>query len=749
MALFCITIAYFLGILSGLYWKQSIAFFVVLFFFLSFFLPKRKYIFIFIFCSLFSYVQIRNLENSFDKKYKGIEEVYVVGTIIEDPKEQEYAVCYTVKVESVNHDVSYANTYLLVKVKKEKEEQFYSYGNKISFTGTLEEASGQRNEGGFNYKQYLKTKKIYGIVTTRKKQIQLEKESNVNVFLKMVNISTNQIKRQINKLLPQEEASLLQGLLIGNKEALEEEIQEAFRKSNLSHMLAVSGAHVSYVSMGISFLLAKSQIGKRKSKWITILLLLFFMLLTGKTSSVSRACYMAIYLLVASLCHKRVPILASICFSMLLLLVSNPYCIFDIGFQLSYGGTLGIIILYPVFKKKRNMPKKGIEKIKDNIFLTLSANVILFPILLFHFNTISLTFLISNLLAAPIMGILVIFGFVLVFLSFFFFPLAKLGAIPLRFLLKVFLQIALFTSKLPCSQILLPTPKIHWILFYYCVFAIFLLKRKQKKKIEGKKVLAICLILSIGVLAYRQIPTTFQIHFIDVGQGDSTFIITPKKRTILIDGGGSEDFDVGEKILIPYLLDKGITNLQYVFISHLDSDHVKGIFRVLEKLKVENVILSKQIENSQNYEILQKIVKKKKLKVIFVKKGDEILLEPEIKLKILWPEEEQIQENALNNNSIVAKLEYRQFSFLLTGDIEQIAEEKLIEEYKNTNLLEATLLKVAHHGSKTSSTQAFLEQVKPKLALLGVGKKNTFGHPSQIVLERLEKERNASISNRS
>lgn len=122
-----------------------------------------------------------------------------------------------------------------------------------------------------------------------------------------------------------------------------------------------------------------------------------------------------------------------------------------------------------------------------------------------------------------------------------------------------------------------------------------------------------------------------------------------------------------------------------------------------------------------------------------LRSGDELKIEKDLKIQILWPKEEQIQENILNNNSIVAKLIYRNFSMLLTGDIEAVAEEEILKEYKNLNILNSTILKVAHHGSKSSSTQNFIEKVNPKIALIGVGKNNTFGHPNEGVIERLEK----------
>ena len=208
----------------------------------------------------------------------------------------------------------------------------------------------------------------------------------------------------------------------------------------------------------------------------------------------------------------------------------------------------------------------------------------------------------------------------------------------------------------------------------------------------------------------------------------------------MVDGNNKEtEFDVGKEILVPYLLARKISKIDYIIISHFDSDHVGGILTVMEELKVGKVIISKQGEESDNYKMFKEIIKKKRIKVQIVEKGDRINIEKELYFDILWPTSELISENVLNNNSIVCKLNYKEFSMLFTGDIEQIAEETILKEYKNNlQILNSKVLKVAHHGSKTSSIQEFIELVSPKIALIGVGKDNTFGHPNKEVLEKIK-----------
>jgi competence protein ComEC len=190
------------------------------------------------------------------------------------------------------------------------------------------------------------------------------------------------------------------------------------------------------------------------------------------------------------------------------------------------------------------------------------------------------------------------------------------------------------------------------------------------------------------------------------------------------------------------LLDRGYTKLDYIIISHFDQDHVGGILSILEEIKVEKIIISKQIENSENYEKFKEIIKHNNIKVIVVNKRDVINIEKDLYINILWPNNsELINENALNNNSIVCKIHYNSFSMLFTGDIEECAEKQILEEYKNNlKTLNSNILKVAHHGSKTSSTSDFIETVKPEVALIGVGKNNKFGHPNEEVIKNLKKQ---------
>ena len=187
-----------------------------------------------------------------------------------------------------------------------------------------------------------------------------------------------------------------------------------------------------------------------------------------------------------------------------------------------------------------------------------------------------------------------------------------------------------------------------------------------------------------------------------------------------------------------HLLSQGKTQIEGLILTHFDEDHVGGLYYILNEIKVKKVCISKQYESTENYKKFLKIAKEKNIEVIVLKINDILEIEKDVKFQVLFPEENLIQENSTNNNALVIKLIYRDFKMLFTGDIEKIAEQKMVNLYKNTNILESDILKVAHHGSKTSTTQEFLNLVNPKIALIGVGEDNRFGHPSNEVVNLLE-----------
>ena len=726
---------------------------------------NRKVVLCFSIFSIISNSIVIYQNQKYDNKYTNEEKIIGEAIVLSNKQEKEYNNVYKIK---------YEDTYLYLKIDKKLIKDL-KYGDKIRFSGEFIEATKQRNYGGFNYKQYLKTLKIYGSIKVE--EIEVIASNQTNLFFRITNEIAFNIKQKIDSFMKKEDAAILKGLLLGDTTEIADEIQENFRISSISHILAVSGMHVTYVIIGIKMLF-ESHLGKRKTKFIIIIFLILYTFITGFSPSIVRASVMGILLVGAEILHRKNDIWNSIAISLLLILFYNPFLIMNVGLQFSYLGTIGIIVFHKnILKLLKDIKTKNkkwkyqynkkiikfINKVKEVLAVSISAQLTILPVMIYHFNLLGIYFFITNLLVSVIIGPIIMLGAIAIFFSIFLFPIAQILGVILEILIKSLIVISNF-SKIPFSKIYVATPKIYDIILYFILIFLFNLlytlyhsKELNRTQMRARNLIAlirykvfmnrgkykkIIFILVFIIIFISITPKKLNIHFVDVGQGDCTFIVTPRKQTILIDGGGStsKEYDVGKNTLLPYVLDRGYTKLDYIFISHFDQDHVAGILTILEELKVETVIIPKQEENTENYQKFLELIKEKRIKVNIVKKGDRVNIEKNVYFDILWPEKEQIKENVINNNATVMKMYYGIFSILFTGDIEEKAEEKILKVYEGKErLLNANILKVAHHGSKTSTTEKFLKWVNPKAALIGVGENNLFKHPSEKTIENLRR----------
>ena len=668
----------------------------------------------------------------------------------------------------------------LLDVKKKDYSKELEYGDCIAFNATYNKPNGQRNYGGYDYSLYLKTQNIYG--TFEGSQIELRSKNKGSSIGKGIISFKEYIKSILKANLDENEAELCIGLVIGDRTNLAEDIQADFKTSNLTHMLAVSGSHFVYIILAVTYI-NKFLKRKRLGQILMLIVIVLFMNLTGNTGSVVRSGIMASLGVVASIIHRKSDIWNNMAIAMLIQIILNPYIIFDVGVQLSYGGVIGIVAFNKIVtnqieqlsnkirEKFANLIKEKNEKneiikiqnyedkkeiankswnlwesicnyIKESISVTISANIVIIPIMMYTFNTISLSFVISNLIAGAILGIIVLYAFALIFLYIVLHKFISPLFIILNIMLKMLISIAHICSLIPFSKIYVVTPNVVLIILFYLF--LHLLVKKQNSMILSKKTIAFFTIAIVILNFIYPVITSkrdnLEINFIDVGQGDST-LIRVSNKTILIDGGGSsygETFDVGEQTLFPYLLDRGIKTIDYVIVSHFDSDHCQGLNFVMKNMKVKSAIISSLGQESNEYDTFINLAQKQETNLIFVKKGDIIKI-GDCTIKILYPDNEPITDNEKNNNALVFKFMWKNISILFTGDIEEKAENKILNLYEDdSEELRATILKVAHHGSKTSSTKQLLEAVNPKIALIGVGEDNNFGHPNSGVLDRID-----------
>ena len=506
-----ILIGAIIGIIYGLYLKIGMALTVTLLGLLLFLIQKdkkklicflykrRKIILIFFISTIISILYTISVNNKYEKFYNKIpENIRTIATVVGEAKETEYYYSYEIKINQKR---------FIMYVKKNNPEKL-KYGMEIILEGKYIEPTEDRNYKGFNYKEYLKTKKIYGSFKAEK--ISVIKENNVNFILRISNNTRNKVIEIAKKILPKETSSLLIGILIGERQYISEDITENFSKSSLSHILAISGSHISYIIIGITFILTKSRTSKKGMYIITILSLIFFIFITNFSSSVIRACIMGIIVLFAKIVYRKPDILTSISVSLLIILIDNPFAIKDIGLQLSYLGTIGIVYLNkPIANFLEKYMKKKIAKI---LAITISAQIMVLPVTVINFNNISTVFIISNIIAAPLTGGIILLGYANVLIGVISLDIAKVIAIITHSLVQLLIWTAEFTAKIPYSSITTITPHLITVIYYY-IFIYAILRKKLVKKAS-----IIFLILIICITSIDIIPKKFKIHFVDVGQ---------------------------------------------------------------------------------------------------------------------------------------------------------------------------------------------------------------------------------------
>ena len=678
---------------------------------------------------------------------------------------------YKGKVEIIDIDGKYYVGKLLNVNPKKKvllknnKESLLKPGDVIIINSEIEFAQSSRNYGGFNYRRYLYSKKIYGIIEIQNyKKIDVRKD--IYYYLGNVRLKCFEI---LDDEYDTKERSFLKSILLGYKNDLEEDIKEDFRKSSLSHIIAISGMHISYVMIFLETLFKMTSLHKKVKNIIEAGILMIFMIFIGMTPSCVRACLMFSYALLGKSIDRKPNHYIGMLLSLVIIVGLNVYNIFNIGLWLSFLSTLGIICLSRLINRMliRKIGKDKMQYFTECFSVSFASQLFIFPITIKSYNSFSSSFFIPNFLVSIFIGPTIILGYMSILLSIIR-PVSTLIVLVEKILISIILSIAKYGGKLPFSSNQIITP--NWIIIIVYYFIVMLILRYSYKNRIGfiriilrnpikafslHKKLPIKIVISftiIVIITSQVLPMnnrTLKIYFIDVGQGDSCLIKTPQNKTILIDGGdgGGDKYDYGKNVLFPYLMDRRIRKLDYIIISHFDSDHIGGLFYIIENMRVENAIISVQGEISENLIKLQNIVQKKHIKVLTKQKGEVIQIENDICIDFLWPNStELLEENVLNNNSIVCKLKYNSFTMLFTGDIEEIAEKQILQEYgENTKLLKSTILKVAHHGSRTSSTEEFLKAVTPQIALIGVGEKNKFGHPNDEVIKRLEALRSKNI----
>lgn len=624
------------------------------------------------------------------------------------------------------------------------EGSLFQYGDLIKAKVTLQEPALPGNFGELNYREYLARQKVFVTGNINIDSVELISTGNkLDLISPSLNYVKNKIGQNIAILYGTPHSFLIKAIILGERTEIPSEWELIFQDAGIMHILAISGLHVGIITAVLFFIFRLLPFFRRKRGWsliITISFLLGYATLTGFRPSVARAVLMFIALLIASYINRPYHLYNSLYLAALLLLIYQPLLLLDAGFLLSFTVTFFIIFLYPVIEKKLKFLPYYISK---PLAVSMAAWLGMAPLSAYYFYKISYIALLSNLLIVPFLTIILVLGIISIIISLIFFPIAVFFALVNKVFLDFFLLICHQFSSLPLAYQYIAQPQPYQIVFYYCFLILigYTLTIWIHLDVSKKRRLFWLLTIMTTTFLFIQLiflPPFLAIHFINVGQGDSILIQTPYQQNILIDGGGTpfSDFDIGRQIVLPYMRRLGIDRIDLMFLSHPDLDHLEGLLPVLREMKIDMVIDSGiNVQQDSYLEFLSLIKTNPKIFYYQAQAGDIIRLAPDLEIIVLNSLNPFIygQENNFNNHSIVLKLLYKNISFLFTGDIEEKIEVKLLSW---DDFLKSDILKVAHHGSITSSSAVFMEKVQPEVAVISVGK-NNFNHPHPEVTERL------------
>ncbi len=677
----------------------------------------------------------------------------VKAEIIEDVKFSEKSISFFANVICITDETGTIKTLEKVRFLKYIDEQAeinefkkLKLGDIICVKTEITLPKPAMNSGGFDYADYLKTENVFFQCDIDDAEIEIVDHINRPIVHSWAKFRKKCIGF-INDTFPAKEGAVLKAFVTGDSSSVSDDVEKSFKNSGLSHVLAVSGLHVSvFISLVVS-LLRLFNISKRKEMLFAVVAAFFFVFFTGASVSALRAGILAVFSLIAKLIYRKSDSLTTLSLAAFILALINPLTVYSASFMLSFAATAGILMFYNTismfFRKiykildEKSIAFKISRNVCDSFAVGLSAQILVTPLLVYLFSSFSVMSIISTMLVTPFLQFLLAGGILFIAASFINSTLALPFGGLVYMLAKLLLQISDFFGNFSFSKVLFGEITPFLLLMYgvFILLTISLLKKYKAAYITS--IVSLAILSSVGLINKAINYDTAQVSFINVGQGDCALFKAPGDCDILIDAGGyAESNNTGEYITAPYLIKNGVTDIEYVIISHIHKDHIVGLYGLLDKLKIDNLIIPYgQLDTDDGKEIIKK-AKEKNVNVICFTTGDEIKINDKIRFLVLSPDENQGKfANGIDDLGIVVRLDYGESSFLFTGDITSDIENYLIKSCPDK--LEADILKVAHHGSKFSTGQEFLNIVKPKYSYIPVGN-NTYGHPTPEVITRLK-----------
>ena len=655
------------------------------------------------------------------------------------------------------------------KVERKDNEKYLEilenklYGRKIKCKGKFESFEETVNPGQFDTKAHYINEGFLGNLKAEEFILQDSvSDISIDIYIHRLNLP---ISKKYQKILGTKNAGSLSAMILGDKNNLDEEIKELYQENAISHLLAISGLHISLVGGAIYFFLKKLKISFKFPFISASIILLFYGIFTGFSISTARAVIMMCIFFFSFIIGKSYDLPSSLAFAAIVIMAINHRVIYQSGFQLSFLAVIGIFYIMPELMyifNIQNLNKKGIKKaayiILTSVICSVSINIATLPVILINFYEFSITGILLNIVVIPLMSVLVITGLVGGFVAL---VTEMAGGFILGvsyYILNFYTMLCMLGNKLVYFRIIFGKPEKWQIVIYYVfVYAIiiFLSHKRRLEKIEllkndvsdkqGILKRLFLTFMTIGfsfmILIYRN--DEFSLNMLDIGQGDCFVVNAGNKNVYIYDCGSTTVDKVGKWRLIPFLKSKGWGRINTIFVSHMDKDHVNGVNDLLKspEITIDKIVISVSYKSDElncgELKELKTLAGQRKINLLYMKKDDEIKGD-DISFKCIYPTgNETIKDQ--NEASIVMRMEYKGLSVLFTGDIASATETEVMK-LADKKVLDCDILKVCHHGSKNSSSVDFLKEVDAKLYLISCGFMNRYGHPHKATLERMEEK---------
>lgn len=668
-----------------------------------------------------------------------------------------------------------------LRQSSENEKDDLKIGQQVLLSGNYTNWEESTNPGQFNLGKYYCS---LGILGQFKKCKVLKQGTTYSRFREGMWNLRQEANQFLMQELGEEDGALISAMVLGEKSGLDEEDKNLYQRNGISHILAISGLHLMLLGMGVFQVLKVIPGGNKRAAITCIIIMSIYCVFTGNSISTIRATIMFALFLIAGIAGRSYDSLSALGLAAILQLFMNPYVLNNSGFLLSFLAVIGVTFIAPRLQELLGAKRK----LTKSLCVSISSSIATLPVLLCNYGTYPWYSVLLNLFVLPAMSVLLFLAVVLVILcgtmgngitvktgtiGFACFEIELVSFVKetvvlgIKMILEYFQICCKIFEHSPLQDGYIGAPAVWQIVIYVCLVVIAISGMIKHSTLARKMVL----LSAISILTLR-VSFGAEVTMLDVGQGDGIVIRNSNGHIYISDCGSSSVSKVGKYRLIPFLKYKGYGKIKGIFVSHLDEDHRNGIVELLEmapeeKIEISYLFLPESVlgieEDREIVGELESLARQNKTKVVYLKQGDKIK-DGKMEFLCLHPKSNKNQWNTAedrNNQSLVLFMIYKDFEMLLTGDVEKQGELEIVEYIDRMSLMEndngskeeretdepdyyerlyhCDVLKVAHHGSSGSNSEAFLESVNPKLSLISCGKNNSYGHPHGETLERLEK----------